>query len=428
MRKFIHALLLCLASTVLATPAQAASHAIINGKLLTMGEAGVIEAGTVLIEDGRITAVGSDVEIPDDAEVFDAAGRIVTPGLMDPATQLGLVEIGAVDGSVDTVVLGPDRFTAAHAVADAINPRSTLIPVQRIEGVTRAVSAPGVSWEGGQIIPGRSAIISLGSVDDFIVKRHSGMHVVFGETAAGFAGGTRGSAMMMLREALQDARDYGNNRAAFESAQRYDYAMSRLDLEALQPVLRGELPFVVSVHRASDIEAMLRLASDFDLDLVIEGGDEAWMVADQLAAADVPVIVNATDNLPGSFESIAATLENAARLDAAGVKIAFTAGSHNARNITQYAGNAVANGLPREVALRAITVNPAQIFGIPDFGRLQAGYAADVVVWDGDPLEVTSFADQVFIGGRKIPMESRQIKLRERYRDSEPRPQAYDTP
>ncbi|MDX1442176.1 MAG: amidohydrolase family protein [Gammaproteobacteria bacterium] len=425
LRHFLTLSLLCFG--FLSTAVHAETFAIINGVVHTQAEAGVIKEGTVLIRDGRIAAVGSDVVIPEDATVIDAAGKVVTPGLMDPSTNLGLVEVGAVDDTVDYVYSG-DRFNAAHYVADAINPRSTLIPVQRIEGVTRTASVPGTSWSGGKLIHGQSAVISLGSVDDFILVDRAAMHAAFGETGSGYGGESRGGAMLALREALQDAKDFGNNRRAFEAADRYDYALSRLDLEAMQPVLRGEMPFVVTVHRASDIEAVLRLAEDFDLDLVINGGAEAWMVADQLAAAEVPVIIDALQNLPSSFEMIGSTLQNAAALNAAGVKVAFTAGSHNARNITQYAGNAVANGLPWTAALEAMTVNPAAIYGVENFGRIAPGYDADVVVWDGDPLEVTTFADHVFIRGEKVEMTSRQIKLRERYRDDEERPQAYDTP
>ncbi|MDX1454114.1 MAG: amidohydrolase family protein [Gammaproteobacteria bacterium] len=419
---------------LLAMPAGAGDIAIINGTVHTVSDAGVIEKGTVLIRDDRIIAVGADVAVPDDAVVIDANGRIVTPGLVEPASQLGLTEVGAVDGTNDWTSLD-DRFTASHAVADAINPRSSLIPIQRMEGVTRAVSVPAVSYDGGQLISGRSAAISLGSVSDFIVREHAGMHAAFGETAAQLAGGSRGVAMLKLREALDDARDFARNRDAFMAADRYAYALSRLDLEALQPVLAGDMPFVVGVERASDIEAILRLAADYQLKLVISGGSEAWMVADQLAAANVPVIVDAYQNLPSSFESLGSTLENAARLHAAGVTVVFSAGAgtgpsgtHNARNITQYAGNAVAHGLDYDAALAAITANPAAIYGLSDVGRLAAGYRADVVIWDGDPLEVTSFPDAVLIDGEMMPMTSRQQLLRDRYRDDEDWPQAYDKP
>ncbi|MBW3568380.1 MAG: amidohydrolase family protein, partial [Proteobacteria bacterium] len=320
-----------------------------------------------------------------------------------------------------------ERFTAAHSVADAVNPRSTLIPVSRIEGITRAVSRP---YAGKSIFAGRSALISLGSVDDFLLSRNTAMHVTLGEHGGELTGGSRGAALTKLREALEDARDFGNNRRAFETAGRYEYSLSRPDLEALQPALKGELPVVVEVERASDIEAVLRMANEFKLRVVILGGSEAWMVADKLARANVPVILDPLQNLPSSFEQIGSTLKNAAALHSAGVTISFTSGgSHNARNLKQGAGNAVAHGLPWTAALEALTVNPAKIFGVSNYGRLAAGQDADVVVWDGDPLETTTFADHVFIQGRKIPMESRQTKLRDRYLElNEVRPQAYDKP
>jgi imidazolonepropionase-like amidohydrolase len=177
------------------------------------------------------------------------------------------------------------------------------------------------------------------------------------------------------------------------------------------------MPVVVSVNRASDIAATLKLAQHFGLRLVIEGGAEAWMVADQLAKAQVPVLLNPLQDLPDSFDTLGSTLENAARLNKAGVMIAFeTNDSHNARNIKQAAGNAVAYGLPYTAALAAMTINPAKIYGIESqVGRLVPGTDADVVIWSGDPLEVTSFADAVFIRGQQIPMVSRATQLRDRY-------------
>lgn len=404
---------------------ETAVYAITNGVIHTMGPEGVIEQGTVVIEGDRIVAVGENVAVPEGAVVIDAEGKVVTPGFMDPATNIGIVEVGAVDGTVD-VSTTSDRYTAAHSVADAINPRSTLIPVNRIEGITRVVTRP---YSGTSIFAGRSAVMSLGSVDDYLIDRAAAMHLTLGISGAELTGGSRGAAIVKLREALQDARDYGNNRSAFESANRYAYSLSRPDLEALQPVLAGELPLVVDVERASDIEAVLRLAEDFGLDVIIQGGAEAWLVADALAAANVPVILNPLVNLPFSFEQIASTLQNAAKLHEAGVTIAFSQGeSHNARNVKQAAGIAVANGLPWTAALEALTVNPAQIFGVENYGRLAPGFDADVVIWDGDPLEVTTFADRVFIEGRDIPMVSRQTLLRDRYMEDEARPQAYDKP
>lgn len=421
MKKIFITLLLTLAAPIVL----ADTYAITGGIVHTVTDAEAMPGATVIIRDGRIVAVGKDIAIPEDAEVIDATGKVITPGFMDPASYIGLVEVGAVEASVD-VSTESDRFTAAHEVADAINPRSTLVPVNRIEGITRAVSVP---QSGASLIAGRSAIISLGSTENFLLKRHAAMHAVFGEAGSKLAGGSRGAAMLKLREALEDARDYGRNKQAWEKAQRREYSLSRLDLEAMQPVVNGEMPFVVSANRASDIEVMLRLAKDYGLKLVISGGAEAWILADKLAAAKVPVILDAYQNLPSTFEQLGSSLQNAAALEAAGVLIAFTEGeSHNARNLKQAAGNAVAHGLSWNAALEALTVNPAAIYGVEDYGRLAPGYVADVVIWDGDPLETTTYAEQVFIDGRKITMQSRQTMLRDRYRNKEDRPQTYDKP
>jgi len=257
------------------------------------------------------------------------------------------------------------------------------------------------------------------------------MFAVLGERGAGLSGGSRGGAMLRLREALQDALDYAANRKAFEQGDRREYALSRLDLEALGPVVKGQLPLVVAADRASDIEATLRLAKELDLKLILAGAAEGWMVARQIAEAKVPVLVEPLTNLPESFESLGATLENPARLHKAGVTIAFMTGdAHNARNIKQSAGNAVAYGLPWDAALAAMTSVPARIWGIADrYGTLEPGKDADVVIWDGDPLEVTTFADAVFIRGREIPMKSRQTELRDRYKNLQtPLPPAYQKP
>ncbi|HET7267827.1 MAG TPA: amidohydrolase family protein [Oleiagrimonas sp.] len=392
----------------------AKTWAIVGGTVHTLGAAGKIENGTVLIKGDKIIAVGTDVDVPDDAERIDASGKIVTPGIFDPESQFGVVEVGSVRETRDASA-GDSRFSAAFDVADAINPRSMLIPVNRIAGVTRAMVAPTGSEE--HIIAGQGAIIDLGSTEDFIHRDPAAMFAALGEAGAAQAGGSRAAALLMLREALQDASDYADNQSAYASNQRRDYAVTRLDLNALQPVLAGKVPLVVHVNRASDIEAALRLARDFKLQLIISGGAEAWMVADQLAAAHVPVLLNPLEDLPAHFETLGSTLKNAARLQQAGVLIAFATGdTHNARNMTQAAGNAVANGLSWLDALKALMLNPAKIYGMDNqLGTLEAGKAADVVIWNGDPLELSTFADQVFIAGRKIPMVSRQTLLRDRY-------------
>ena len=396
-------------------PLSAETIAITGGKLETMGPAGTVPNGTVLIVDGRISAVGVGIPIPGEARRIDAHGRVVTPGLFNSLTRLGLVEVSAVEGTADSEVKS-DRITAAFDVAEALNPRSTLIAVNRIDGLTRAVVAPSA---GNSLIAGQGAVIHLGAPADLLVRERVAMFAFLGERGAELTGGARSAAILRLREVLQDAADFAANRKAFEAGDRREYSLSRLDLEALVPVVRGELPLVVTADRASDIVAALRLAKELKLRLILAGVAEGWMVAGEIAAADVPVLVEPLDNLPSSFEQLGATIANAARLRTAGVRVAFMNGeAHNARNVRQSAGNAVANGMTWHDALAALTTVPASIWGIADrYGSLEPGKDADLVIWDGDPLEVTTYADVVLIRGVEIPMESRQTLLRDRYRN-----------
>lgn len=394
--------------------------AIVGGTVHTMGDAGTLEGATVVLRDGRVAAVGTGVEPPQGATVVDARGKVVTPGLFDSFTQIGLVEINAV-GASDDAETDLDRVTAAFRVADALNPASTLVAVARVEGLTRALVVPGAD---GALIAGQAAVVQLGAgLDDgpagMVVRAPVAMYAVLGEEGAEMAGGSRAAALLVLREALQDARDYAANRAAFERGERRPYALSRLDLEALAPVVAGELPLLVAADRASDLLAAVRFAEEEGLRLVLAGAAEGWMVADALAAAGVPVLLQPLANLPASFESLGATLANAARLHAAGVPVALMSGdSHNARNLRQDAGNAVAWGLPWDAALAAMTTVPARIWGLEGrYGRLEPGYEADVVVWDGDPLELTTYPERVFIRGEEMPRDSRQTRLRDRYLD-----------
>lgn len=396
-----------------ATAATASPVAIVGATVHTVGPAGTLGRATVVIDGGRIVAVGKDVAIPAGARRIDAAGKVVTPGLFDSVSRLGLVDVGAVTGSNDVSATG-DRLTAALDVTDALNRDAVSIAVNRIEGLTRAVVAPA---PGGRLLAGQAAVIDLTGAADFVVRPRVGLFAVLGEAGAGFSGGSRAAAMLFLREALADARDYAAHRGEADRSQRRAYVLSRLDLEALERVVRGEEPLVVTVHRAADIEAVLRLAREEHLQLILAGVTEGWVVARQIAAAKVPVLLTTTSNLPSNFERLGATLENAARLQAAGVTVALMSGEgFNPRNLKQEAGIAVANGMPWAAALAAVTINPARIWGLADrVGSLEPGKDADLVVWDGDPLEVTTFADHVFIRGREMPMESRQTLLRDRY-------------
>jgi imidazolonepropionase-like amidohydrolase len=400
-----------------AAPASTEIVAITGATVHTMGPAGTLHGATVLIAGGRIQAVGAGIAVPAGARRIDAAGKVVTPGLLDSLTQLGLVEVNAVEDTEDATNTDL-QVSASFEVADGINPRSMLLPVNRVEGITRAISAPAT---GKSLFLGQGAVIHLGGGPQTVVRRSVAQFVALGESGARLAGGTRGAAVSRLREALRDALDYDANRAAYDRAERRPYSLPRLDLEALLPVARGEQPLVVVVNRASDIEQVLELARRMKLRLILAGAAEGWEVAGEIAAARVPVLLDPLANLPESFEEMGATLENAARLARAGVTLGFFTGdSHNSRNLRQAAGNAVAYGLPWDAALAAMTVNPARIWGLDEYGTLEPGKDADVVIWDGDPLEVTSAAERVFIRGREMPRDSRQIRLRDRYRAASP--------
>ncbi len=403
--------------------ASAQTIAIVGGTVHTVGPAGTIENATILIEDGVITAVGKNISTPSGATIINAAGKIVTPGLFTPYGQLGLVEIGNSAGPLDALQRG-EQFTAGFEIADAFNPRSTLIAVNRIEGVTRALIAPqaGRTDEQGRsshVISGLAAVVNLGDQPGHIDKRAAALVVSLGERGSRLAGASRVSALLVLRNALDEAIDYRANKNAFERGQRRDYIYSIADLEALQGVLTGDIPLLAHVERASDMEVLIRLTAQYGIRAIIMGGTEAWMIADQLAAAHIPVLMAPTANLPANFDRINARRDAAGLLVSAGVKIGFAgpqSQTHNARNITQSAGNAVSEGLSWDDALRAITLAPAEIYGLADqIGSIEAGKQADIIIWPGDPLELTNYPEKVFIKGNSISMVSRQTLLRDRY-------------
>jgi imidazolonepropionase-like amidohydrolase len=308
-------------------------------------------------------------------------------------------------------------LSAAFNVIDAFNPNSTIVPVTRLEGVTRAMVMPSGT---GHVLIGQAAVIDLGGahVPSSVTRTPAAMIALLGEAGAAVAGGSRATAMLRLREALQDAADYSVNRLAFSTGRRREYARGRLDLEALIPVLKGQVPLAVSANRASDLLAAMRLADELKLRLVLLGAAEGWMVADEIARRKVPVVVKPLTNLP-AFDALGATLENASRLAKAGVTVAIASfDTHNSRNLRQEAGNAIAYGMDRDLALQSVTLVPARIWGVANrCGSLEAGKDADLVVWSGDPFELTTTAERVFIGGKEMPKDSRQLQLLERYKD-----------
>jgi imidazolonepropionase-like amidohydrolase len=405
------------AAALLAGAAATASGqtvAITGGRVLT-GTATTIENGTVLLRDGRIVAVGRDVPIPAGATVIDGHGKVVTPGLINSYTTIGVVEIEAVDETNDAASSN-DQITAAFDVRYGLNPSSTLIPIERDGGVTGAVVAPGAR---ASIIAGMGALIHLagGTADSMIDRSPVAMFGILNEGAAERTGGARGTAVLRLRELLEDVKVYAANPAAYETRDRRDLSLSRLDLEAMVPVVQGRLPLVLAVDRAPDILNALSLAKEFKLRLILSGAAEGWRVAGAIRAAGVPVIMNPLTDIP-FYDDLAATLENAARLQKAGVTVAFaTFDAHNARNLRFLAGNAVANGMPYDAALAAITSVPARIWGADSMiGALAPGRRADLVVWSGDPFELLTRAEHVFIGGREMPPDNRQRQLLARYR------------
>ncbi len=382
----------------------------ITGGRVYVGNSEVIEGGTVLIENGRITAVGTDVALPADAQRVDAAGKWVTPGLVNSSTQLGLVEIGS---STTEYSLGGNEVAAAFQVFEAINPASQLIPVTRTDGITTVIAMPS-----GGLISGQAAALDLAgeTVEALVMKTSVGIVAHLNEGARSAGGGSRAGAIARLRRVLRDAQDYAARREDYLTGQMQPLAASQDDLEALLPVLQGELPLIVTANRRSDIEAALRLADEFGLRIILLRAREAWQVADRLAAQGIGVVLDPLDDVP-SYDAPSPRLDNAAMLAEAGVPVAFaTFDAHNARNVRQLAGNAVANGMEWADALQAVTSTPAALFGLDDAGTLAPGHWANVVVWSGDPFEFSTAAEHVFIHGREMPTMTRQRALMERYR------------
>jgi imidazolonepropionase-like amidohydrolase len=422
----------------LTSPASAQSLTAITGGRVLTGTS-VIENGTVVIQNGRVVSVGTGAA-PAGARIIDARGKVISPGFVAVDSGLGGLEISSVNGS-DDLSNGANTISASFDVSYGLDPWSFTLPVARLGGITRAIVVPthagggggsgghahddsdfaGVGHGGLQspgLFAGQAAIIHLAAGTDILVKPRVAMIAPFGEAGAGIAGGARGAQFTQFRETLAEVRLFARNRAAYDRAGLRDLSLSRADLEALIPVANGTMPLIVTVRRAADIQQVLRLAREEGVKIILDGAEEAWLVADQIAAANVPVLLNPISNLPGSLETRAARMQNAAVLDAAGVVIAIKGndGSHRVRETRYNAGNAVSHGLPYDAAIEAITVNPAKIFGMAgQFGELRAGAAADVVIWSGDPLEPLSNAETIFIGGAEQAPTSRQFLLRDRY-------------
>lgn len=392
---------------------QGASLIVTNAKI-ALGDGTVLDDASLRIEKGRFVEVRSGViAARGDIPVIDAGGKLITPGLIAADTQLGLVEIGLEGSTHDDARGGPDAIKSGYEPSMAINADSSLLAVQAIEGVTTAAVSPVGGLLSGQVawidlLPGRHG--ELVAADAVALAANLGQSYQ----------GSRAASLAELRRAFEDAAWYRLNQKNYDRGQARELAAHPMDLRALWPVLDRQVPLVVRAHRASDLLALIELAEELDIRVSIVGAAEGWKVADALAEAKIRVVVQPTHNLPSSFDTLGARLDNAALLAAAGVEVGIaTFDSHNARNMTQEAGIAVANGLDPKLALSALTLRVAAAYGMDkDYGSIAVGKVASFVIWDGDdPLELSCWPTQVYVRGEAIEMKSRQTELRERYRE-----------
>jgi imidazolonepropionase-like amidohydrolase len=410
--------LLILVTTLLAPGSVLAQTLFINDATVhTMSSQSVLQQADVLIRDGRIKSVGLNLSAPADATVIEAGGRPVTPGFFAGISALGLQDIPAEQATVDHA-LQTEAIRPEFDVTLAFNPNSNSIPVTRIEGYTWTMLGASRS---GSIVGGQGQAVSLdGNYLSFLGDKL--LFVDVGSDASEQSGGSRAAQWMLLMQAMDEARS--------EVRWAPDALLTVAGRKTLL-AYSGSGTVIFNADRASDILQVLEFAQSQQINPVITGGTEAWMIADQLAEAGVPVLLNPLANLPDNFDQLGARLDNAAILNEAGVSVSFIIDStEDSRNLRHAAGNAVANGLPYEAALAGLTSNPAIIFGLgEDMGTLAENSRADLVIWSGDPLEVTSTAEQVIIAGKLIPMVSRQTLLRERYLPENPdMPRAYIKP
>lgn len=396
-----------------ATPAAAQTIAVTHAEAWTMESGEPVKDATILIEGGKIVSVTPGGEVPQGASVIDARGKPVTPGLMNSATQVGLIETASADtrdqGSADERNPGFDP-------SRALNGNSTLVDLIRADGITRALVYPATSRI--PVFAGEPVIARFREGVDILGEREVAVYAVIGGGAWDKIG-SRAQQWAVLRKALGDAKGAMAAREAGDGKKRERHAGEEL----IRGVIAGETPLAIHTNRESDIREAIKLAADFGIRVIIVEGAQAWRAAEQLAAAKIPVVLDPSTNLPGGFDELGARQDNAAILTRAGVKVAFgLAGGriHSNYNagmaLREGAGIAVANGLPYADALRAVTVNPLSIWS-KGGGTLSAGADADLVVWDGDPLEPSTNATAVIVEGRRVSARSRQDLLAERYRD-----------
>lgn len=387
----------------------AESLAIINATLHTSSDQGVLEGASIVMNDGKITAINpSDFKVD---KVIDAQGQIVTPGFIASVNQLGLVEVGAVAGSRDA---GEDKAGIDFDASLAFNPRSSLIAYVRKGGITRDLITP---YGGDSIFAGLASVVDLSGSFESVNKKQAALVVHLGERSKG----SRAFTLQTLINKLDEHQTKASKEA------KKDDAKPSAEDTIMAKVLKGDMPLLISVSRSADIVELIKVKQQFGVNIVLNGAQDAVVVKDRIAKAGIPVIISAMDNLPGSFDSLHASLNNAGILEKAGVKVLLTVGgdaSHNVYQLRYDAGNAVSYGMSQQGALKAMTSNVADVFGI-NAGSLEVGKAADVVMWSNDPFELSSHVNKMFINGVEVSTESRQDKLRERYTTESNMPRAY---
>ena len=379
--------------------------------------------GDILIEGDTILEV-STKPLKGDV-VVDASNKIITPGVIAPDTQIGILEIGAISETRDG---DSDIYSMGFSVFDAINPNSTLIPWNRSNGVTSAITLPDFNWDP---LSGMASFLLLdGSL------RVNGIRDVAltGEIGA-LSSGSRAESLILLRDLLEfasilDEKDMASSKKISEAIEDFEIAelmdLQPRDVIALYNLLNNNLPLIIKTNRASDILKLIDIKKLYGLNLVLMSAQEATLVADEIAANNIPVIVNPFDNIPDSFDELASNIRIASSLEKAGIKVMFSESrTHNYHLIRQGAGNAVANGMSYTGAIMALTSNVAKSFNIPDRGLLQNGMKADIVIWEDDPLEPSTFPVKVFINGNDMDLTTRSSRLTERYVDKRDLPNTY---
>lgn len=409
--------LLLLAGACIAPALFAQDLLIRNATVHTAAARGSLAHSDVLIQGGVIRAVGPSLSAPAGVPVVEAAGKPLTPALFGGITDIGIEEVSGESATVDSALKLEDQpLRPEFDVTLAFNPDSVLIPVARLDGIGFTLLGANT---GGGFIAGQGGVMRLDGSADPVGPQ--ALFIRLGASGAELTGTSRAAQWMLLEQMVSEAR----GRVPADSPHALLTPAGRATLARY---LAGQGRIVVQVDRAADIRQLLRWATREKVKIAIAGGAEAWRLAPQLAQAGVPVFVDGLGNLPSSFDQLGTTLQNAARLKAAGVPVSFAQrddASHNARKMRQLAGNAVANGLPWDDGLAGLTRVPAQALGVGDrLGTIEPGKLADLVLWEGDPLDVGHYAEQVWLGGRAMPMRSRQTELRDRYQapaSSEPR-------